>query len=202
MTDPTAAAAGGAAEPAPTKLRTNPRLRDFSRKTSKLIHTLAAAGMIGGLAAYGAFMLALPAEATESYAAMREMVHWTARHLIIPALWVALISGLLSMIVHRAFLEFRWVWLKAVLGLVTVEGTILVIGGATRDVAVAARKVVEGEAPISVLDTALAGEWRGLIAIMVLAVVQVILGVWRPRLISEKERRLFAALDARSAKKG
>ena len=46
---------------------------------------------------------------------------------LLPSLAVALVSGLVSMVVHRPFLDKGWVWIKAGLGILMFKGTLTIV---------------------------------------------------------------------------
>ena len=86
------------------------------------------------------------------------------------------------MVVHPPFRETRWAWLKALLGLSTFEATLGIIGSKASSAASISAKIAAGEAQQKALADAIANEWGALTAIMVLSLVNVVVGVWRPRL--------------------
>jgi len=152
------------------------------RKATKILHTLASCGLIGALMGYIVILLAAPQDTAESYANARAAIAALCNYLLLPSLAVALMSGLLSMVVHPPFRETRWAWLKALLGLSTFEATLGIIGAKATAAADFSARVAAGEAHQKALADAIANEWGSLVAIMVLAVANVVIGVWRPRL--------------------
>lgn len=151
------------------------------RKAVKILHTLAACGLVGGLAVY-MIVLASAAPDAEAYAEARRIIYALSSYLLLPSLAVALISGLLSMVVHRPFQEQRWVWLKALLGLSLFEATLGIIQAKANAAATLAAKIAAGEAGPEAIATTIANEWASLCVILTLSVAQIVLGVWRPRL--------------------
>ncbi len=151
------------------------------RKTLKILHTLASCGLIGGLAGYMLLLLVAPQDTAVAYADLRSAINALTRYLLIPSLAVALVSGLLAMAAHIPFIDQGWVWIKAAMGVLMFEGTLVHIGAQARHAETAARRVVEG-APPDVLEAAIAREWGGLWVIMALSVANVVIGIWRPKL--------------------
>jgi len=156
------------------------------RKTIKIIHSLASCGLIGGLAAYMIVLAWSPQASPAQYADVRQTIAAISNYILVPSLGVALVTGLVAMMVQRAFQEMRWVWLKAVLGLAMFEATLAVIQGKANYGYETARKVAEGVETREALSAALTSEWTSLYAIMALSLAQVILGVWRPPLYKRK----------------
>ncbi len=150
------------------------------RKAIKILHTLSSAGLIGGLSAYMILLIAAPQDSAAAYADLRSAIQAVTNYVLIPSLAVAVITGLLSMAVHRPFQDKGWVWVKLLLGLPLFEGTLVHIAGKAREAEIVARQVADGASP-DLLDAAIAREWGGLGVIFALCVAQVVLGIWRPR---------------------
>lgn len=163
------------------------------RQAVKFLHTLASCGLIGALAGYMVLLIFAPQETAGQYADVRQTIDALCCYVLMPSLGIALVSGLLSMAVHRPFQDKRWVWVKAFLGLSMFEGTLALIQAKANYAARLARDIADGKASADALAVALSSEWTTLYAIMALSIANIVLGVWRPRL----ERRLVAA--ARSA---
>jgi len=152
------------------------------RKSLKFFHTLASCGMIGALLAYAIMLIAAPQGTPSAYADMRQTIALICNYLLMPSLGIALITGLLSMAVHRPFQDRRWVWVKALLGLLLFESTLAIIGSKADYAAEMSAKIAAGEAQAEVLQAGLSQEWYSLGAILVLSVANIVLGVWRPPL--------------------
>jgi len=152
------------------------------RKALKFFHTLASCGLIGALLGYMILLVTAPQDTAGAYADLRQSISALCDYLLLPSLAIALISGLLSMAVHRPFQERRWAWIKAILGLSMFEGTLAIIGSKANYAADVSRKIAEGEATSSMLENAIAYEWYALATIMALSLANIALGVWRPSL--------------------
>jgi uncharacterized membrane protein len=157
------------------------------RQTLKILHTIASCGLIGGLAAYMILLIAMPQDTPQAYADLRAVIADLSNWLLLPSLALALVSGLLSMAVHRPYMDKRWVWVKAALGILMFKSVLTVVGAKADYAAAMAAKILAGEASRPALDQALAYEWEALWTIMALSVANVVLGVWRPRLKSRKK---------------
>jgi hypothetical protein len=152
------------------------------RQTLKLLHELGAAGLIGTLAAYFVLVAFVPVHGVADYAVVRASIAALSKWLLMPSLAVVLISGLLAIAAHRPFMEARWVWVKALLGLSMFEGTLgAVAANAQRGTDLSARALAGSVDPTLMKDLA-HSEWIGLSTIAVLAIANIVLAVWRPRL--------------------
>ena len=151
------------------------------RKVFKLLHTLAACGMVGALLGHAVVLTTAPQDTAAAYAGMRATISALSNYILLPSLGVALVTGLLSMASHP-FHEMRWVWIKALLGFSMFESTLAVVVAKANNAASVSRQFARGEVDAGALDAALVYEWHGLIAVMTLTLANVVLGVWRPRL--------------------
>lgn len=150
------------------------------RKTLKILHTLAACGLIGGVLAHMVLLAAAPQDTPQTYADVRQTIAALGNYVLLPSLGVVLVSGLLSMAVHKPYQEKWWAWIKAATGIGTFESVLSTVGKADFAAAVSVR-IAEGSATPDAMGNALDREWGYLIAILVLSVANVVLGVWRPR---------------------
>ena len=67
------------------------------RRFLKILHTVASAGLIGGLLAYMVILITAPQATPSSYADMRVTIAAISNYVLLPSLAVALVSGLLAM---------------------------------------------------------------------------------------------------------
>ena len=152
------------------------------RKTLKFFHTLASCGLIGALVCYMIVLVKAPHGTVSTYADMRQTISSLCNYVLLPSLGIALVTGLLSMAVHRPFQDKRWAWVKALLGLSMFESTLAIIQAKANYAATVSTKIAAGEAMAAELATALSSEWNSLMAIMALSIANIVLGVWRPPL--------------------
>ena len=152
------------------------------RKTLKFFHTLASCGLIGALVCYMIVLVKAPHGTVSTYADMRQTISSLCNYVLLPSLGIALVTGLLSMAVHRPFQDKRWAWVKALLGLSMFESTLAIIQAKANYAATVSTKIAAGEAMATELATALSSEWNSLMAIMALSIANIALGVWRPPL--------------------
>lgn len=153
------------------------------RKTVKILHSIAAAGLVGGLLAYAVLLLVAPQETPAAYADLRRSIALLGNLVLLPSLAIALVSGLVAMVVHRPFIDMGWVWVKAVLGILMFKGVLTVIGAKADYAAGVAARMATGDAPPDALSDLLALEWGTLAVVGAIAIANYVLGVWRPKLM-------------------
>ena len=153
------------------------------RKTIKIAHSIASAGLIGGLASYMLLLVAFPVETTQSYADLRTAILAISNYVLLPSLAIGLITGILAMMVHAPFMDRGWVWVKAVLGILMFKGVLTIIYAKADHAARVSDQMARGEAGPDALANMLAGEWWTLVIVMGISLANIVLGVWRPRLV-------------------
>lgn len=151
------------------------------RATLKFLHEVATVGCAGGAAAQLLVSYA-PSEDPRTLAALRavalDICHW----ITLPSLALALVSGLLSLALHRAFQSAEWVWAKALMTPLLLEGTVIGILGPARSAAELTAAAAAGEAlNVRAMAETLRIERYGLLLMLALFGAQIALAVWRPR---------------------
>ena len=167
------------------------------RKLLKILHTIGACGLIGGLLGYMVLLVAAPQETPAAYADLRRSITALCTYLLLPSLALAVVSGLVAMAVHRPFLSKGWAWLKAAMGILMFKGVLTIVGAKADHAAAVSRQIAEGAAPAALLEAAIAYEWATLVTVMVLSLANVVLGIWRPRLARPQPARPQSAPVAR-----
>lgn len=150
------------------------------RKVLKVLHTIAACGLIGGLGCYMILLVVAPQDTPAAYADLRLSIAAISNYVLIPSMALAIISGLLSMAFHAPFLDKGWVWIKASMGILMFKGVLTVVGAKADYTAALAQRLADGEPVAGLLATAITYEWAMLGVIMALSVANVVLGIWRP----------------------
>ena len=151
------------------------------RQVFKILHTLAACGLIGGLGCHMILLVTAPQDTPAAYADLRQSIAAISNYVLLPSLAIALVSGLLSMIVHPSFLDKGWALIKAGMGILMFKGVLTIVGAKADHAAAASRKIANGEPMAEVLNAAVAHEWHALGVVMALSLANVVLGIWRPR---------------------
>lgn len=155
-----------------------------ARRIIKILHTLGSIGLAGGLAAFMMVLAYGPGpDMPSEYAELRGSLAVLSRWLILPCMIATLASGLLSMAVHFPFQDKGWVWVKALLGLLVFEASLASIDGPAQAAATASASAVAGEIDATRLAVLIDDKWGAWWMLLAIFVVNVILGVWRPRFI-------------------
>jgi hypothetical protein len=105
-----------------------------------------------------------------------------SKWLLVPSLVIVLISGLLAISATEAYKNAAWAWVKALLGIGAFEGTLLTVGSSARRAAELSALAASGRGDAADLAQVLRTEWGGLWILAALALVNIVLAVWRPRL--------------------
>jgi len=142
----------------------------------KFLHTLGAAGLTGAVAAM-ALVLLLARDALPSgdhlplLLAMAKVAAW----ILAPSMLLTVVTGLLAMIVTQGFQNAGWVWIKAATGLLVLEGVLHVIGPLQEE-------AKRGGGDPASLERLLQAEANTLWVLLGVSILNIALGVWRPRL--------------------
>ncbi len=135
-------------------------------------------------------MLALsfgpPVDDLNAYAALRQLMADISGWVIVPSMGVILASGLFAMSVHYPFQEARWVWMKAVSGIIIFKTTFFSLDAAASDAAEAARLALGGELTVTELVATVDDQWIAWWMLLILAGLNVVFAIWRPRLRGTK----------------
>jgi hypothetical protein len=152
------------------------------RRLLKLFHTVSGAGFIGGIAVYLMLLAYSPDVANlEAFHQNRQNIALVSHWLILPSMGVILLSGLLSLAVHRPFQEMSWVWAKALSGILIFESTFITVDGAAQRAAQASAAAVAGKIDVSELAAKVYDHPGALYILLGLAIANIVLGIWRPR---------------------
>lgn len=144
----------------------------------KCLHQLGVIGFMGALAAQLVLVLASGDAAMQL--PWRQAAAQVSGWLVMPALLLTTVTGLLLMMAHAPFMAARWVWAKALLGMVV--GAVLLFGVQTAVRQALLLAGTEDAALRQDLQQALRTEWVGGWLALGTALLAVALAVWRPRL--------------------
>lgn len=148
------------------------------------LHLLGSAGVLGAFAAILVVVLFAPdpQASLPAYASVRFAAAMISKWILVPSLLIVICSGLLSMAVNPVYQNAGWAWFKALLGLAMFEGTLVIVDASARKTAeFAAAAAASGQFEPAALAALIEREQNSLWALLVLAVANVVLGVWRPR---------------------
>jgi hypothetical protein len=151
------------------------------RKAVKFLHSLASCGMIGALAGYLVLLSYGPQDTPAQYAATRKAISVLCDYILVPSLGVVLVSGFVSMLVHKPYMQKGWVWAKALTTIGIFESTMVVVQSKATFGAEVSAKIAKGAADASELGE-LGREWGAIGVVLTLAVANVLVGVWRPKI--------------------
>lgn len=154
------------------------------RKALKFCHTLGGVGLLGTLLTLIIVFVMLPDPTQDiaGYAALTELVDRLARWVMLPSLILTLVSGLLSIGAVTAFHGAGWAWLKLATGVVMFEGTLLAVQGPIQREANLTRQYLSGEVEAAALASSFETISYSIFVLGSVAVANVVLGIWRPRL--------------------
>lgn len=153
------------------------------KRLLKLLHELAGIGITGALACHLVLLVRAPTDITlPAYAVLRQSIVAIHSWILLPSLALVLVSGLAAMAVHYPFAQARWVWAKAITGIGLLEGTLVVVMGTGRRAAELVTDAPAAAETAALMGELLRTEWIGLWTVFVLCLLNVVLGVLRPRL--------------------
>lgn len=150
------------------------------RHAAKALHEIASMGFVGALVACLLINQLADRTAPAAFASARSIYAALADYVLIPSMAVVVVSGLLAMVATRAYLHAGWAWVKTLLGVSVFEATLMVVGAARTQVEVAAAAVT---VDATKLDALLRAERNTLLALAAISIVNVVLAVWRPKLV-------------------
>ncbi len=153
------------------------------RKLLKFIHTLGAVGFIGAMASLLVLVYQLPSpQVLADYAPIRLAMGTIATWVLLPSIGLVLFGGLMSMAWTSAFHNAGWAWVKLATGILVFEGTLTAVQGPTQKQAEIAAQALAGQIdPAAIRDTT-GSELISLWVLLAVALLNVVLGIWRPRM--------------------
>ena len=152
------------------------------RRLLKLAHSLGSIGMAGGIAAIILLVSTGPeVAASAEYLSLREGVYAISHTLVLPSMALIFLSGVLAMAAHFPFQNALWVWLKLGAGFLIFESMLATLDAPARRAVEAVRQAVDGQLSEPDLSAAIVNHWAAWWVILILAALNVVLAIWRPR---------------------
>ncbi len=111
--------------------------------------------------------------------AMAEIATW----LFFPSLGLTLIAGLLGIAVNHAFHNAGWAWVKLASGVLIFEGGLVSVLGPLQEEARQSASALAGQSDPAAIAGSYGAEQNALWMLLAVTTVNVVLGIWRPRLI-------------------
>jgi hypothetical protein len=153
------------------------------RRLLKFMHTIGAVGLMGAMACLLVLLaLAPPPTALAEYALCRRAMGAIATWVFFPSLGLTLIAGLAAIAVTRGFHNAGWAWLKAASGILVFESGFVGVLGPMQREAERSAAALAGRVDPTTLAASIGAERGTLWVLLAVAVANVALGVWRPRL--------------------
>ena len=152
------------------------------RRALKFLHTIGAIGLMGAMACLLVMLAFTPAPvALSEYAAMRAAMGAIASWILLPSLALTLVAGLLSMGFNPGYQNAGWALAKLATGILIFEGGFVGVVGPMQDEAERSAGALAGQTDAATLAQSLGPEQNTLWVLLAVAVVNVVLGIWRPR---------------------
>jgi hypothetical protein len=153
------------------------------RKLIKFLHTMGAIGLMGALASLLILARLAPSPVSlPAYALIRGVMAEIANWIVLPSLILTLIPGLLAIAVTRAFHDAGWAWIKAATGLLIFAGGLHALAPIQDEARLSAAALAGASNPATLAGLS-GGEIATLWILLVVSTANVVLGIWRPRII-------------------
>lgn len=166
------------------------------KRLLKILHEVGTVGLMGAIATELVLLGTAAGRPPAEYAALRQGIHDVARWVLVPSMGLTLFTGFLAMAIHRPFHNAAWAWVKALLGVSVMEATLFGVSGNAKQVAELSAQVAAGTADARGLASLLRHEWGVLWVLLFISLVNIVLGVWRPKLFRGLRRESEAPAPA------
>lgn len=144
---------------------------------------MGAIGLMGAMASLLVLLAVAPPPASlAEYAVIRGAMGAVATWIFLPSLGLTLVAGLLAIAVNRGYHNAGWAWLKLATGLLVFEFGFAGVQGPMQEEAEQSAKALAGQVDPATLAGSLGAETGSLWVMLAIATVNVVLGIWRPRL--------------------
>jgi hypothetical protein len=153
------------------------------RRLIKFLHTMGAIGLMGSMACLLVLLRVTPAPTSLSeYALMRAAMGAIASWIFLPSLGLTLTAGMLAIALNPAYHNAGWAWVKLATGILVFEFGFMAVQRPMQQEAELSARALAGEVDAATLTGILRAEQTSLWVMLAVAIANVILGVWRPRL--------------------
>jgi hypothetical protein len=152
------------------------------RRLLKFLHTLGAIGLMGAMASFLVACFAPAPTSLGGQAAVTGAMALIATWIFLPSLVVTLISGLLAMAASPGYLDAGWVWIKAATGILIFEGGFTAVAGPIQEAGRTSGAALAGHLAPGAMALSFGAERNTLWVLLAVALANVALGVWRPRM--------------------
>ncbi|SFV01233.1 hypothetical protein SAMN02799631_03798 [Methylobacterium sp. 174MFSha1.1] len=154
------------------------------RRLMKFLHTMGAIGLMGAMASLIVLLgLAPPPSALPGYALMRSAMAAVSTWIFLPSLALMLVAGLLAVALNRAFQQAGWAWVKLATGILMFEYGFVGVQGPMQREAERSAQALLGRVDPATLAESLGAERGTLWVLLAISTVNVVLGIWRPRIL-------------------
>ena len=153
------------------------------RKFYKFAHTIGAIGLMGGMLCLLVVLYSLPQTTADPQGFLRstDVADSIARIILLPSLGVTLVSGLLAIGANPALHSAGWAWFKLATGILLFEGGLVTVQGPIQRAAIVTEDVVNAGGDLATLAGVYGSAKGSIIVLIGVAVINVVLGVWRPK---------------------
>ncbi len=153
------------------------------RRLLKFLHTMGAIGLTGAMACLLVVLIFAPEPTSlAGHIALTRAMARIATWIFMPSLAVTLMSGLGAMALTPGYSDAGWVWVKAATGILLFEGGFLYVVGPMQTAAKASVGLLAGQLDPAAVARSFSAERNQLWILLGVAVANVVLGIWRPRL--------------------
>jgi hypothetical protein len=130
---------------------------------------------MGGLAACVVMLAKGPAPSAAGYSVLRHSIDALYYWLMVPSMVVCVLSGFASMLVHKPYWNALWAWLKGASTMIVLALTIR-----SQEQALSVSTPAVFGRPLELAEV-LSRERSWLWTLLVIALLNVVVGIWRPR---------------------
>jgi len=151
---------------------------------------MGAVGFMGAIASLLVLMsLCPPPSSLAGYTLVRGGMSAIAAWIVFPSFALTLVPGLLSIAVTPAFHNAGWAWIKAATGILVFAGGLHALAPIQEEARLSA-EALAGRLDPAALGGVSPGEAGTLWMLLVVSTANVVLGIWRPRIMARRARSL------------